>query len=310
MNATTIPWTDKSINPGIYGCSPAGAGCRNCYAMKKAHRLACMGQDQYIGAAIQERGSARWSGDVRVDFDRIPVAFSKLPKKKACRVFCTSMGDLFHEDVPAPFVGAVFAAMAARPHITFQVLTKRPHRVNAYLPGDWWNVNDCDNIQIGASCSTQADVDRLVPELLRVPAAVRFLSLEPLLEPVDLTSVSWPGCGDPAHRVDVLRAGYWNKAGWRACGPAAQLGEPRGGFTNHSNLQDSHGTIGWVIVGAESGPNRRPCKLEWVKGEVNQCQDAGVPVLVKQLDLDGKLSRDHSEWPEWARVQEFPEVPK
>ncbi len=95
MSRTTISWTDHTINPGIYGCSPAGPGCTNCYAAGLAPRL--VGQGLYPEGITQGR---RWTGKVIADRDAIKPAFAKLPKRKPARVFITSMGDLFHEGVP------------------------------------------------------------------------------------------------------------------------------------------------------------------------------------------------------------------
>lgn len=337
--STAIPWTDHTINPGVYGCSPAGPGCLNCYAAKQARRLGrmagCMDSgieankgfldgpyahvlpalEPYCGTTRVTKTervghgrpieSVEWTGKVRVDFDRIAPAFATLPKRKPARVFVTSMGDLFHEDVPNEFIARCFDHMAGMTWHTFQVLTKRPGWLLKWY--EWASPDGHPlppNVHIGFSASTPDDLAG-ANDLLQVPVPVLFLSLEPLLAPVDLTCVPWPAAPWPDHYVDVLRGGYWNQEGYRFGAPAALPDMPRGGFTNHSDLG---GRIGHVIVGAESGPNRRPCRLEWVRSVVEQCEAAGVPVFVKQLDMDGRLSKDPAEWPEWARVQEFPEV--
>ena len=131
MSATAIPWTDHTINPGIYGCNPAGPGCANCYAARMARRLSEMGQSQYDGTAD---GWCDWTGKVTVDFDRIVPAFEALPKRKPTRVFVTSMGDLFHPDVPYLFAERVLREFADRPHLTGQILTKRPERMARLAP--------------------------------------------------------------------------------------------------------------------------------------------------------------------------------
>lgn len=300
MAKTEISWTDYSMNPGIYGCSPAHSGCRNCYAAQMAYRLSAMGQCEYLGAALREwddhglrRSQCKWTGEVHVDYAQIPKAFAKLPKRKPARVFVTSMGDLFHHDVPGLFRWQVFREMVFLPHLTFQVLTKRPEFIHPWFDHYRGLRRQCvhyrgqeltwpPNIQIGASCSTQADVDRMVPDLLRVPAKVRFLSLEPLLGEVEID------CYDPGTGYQEVSPGGTRRRNWDQ-------------------------VIHWVIVGAESGPRRRPCRIEWVRSIVEQCKAAGVPVFVKQIDIDGRVSRDPSEcnpseWPADLRVQEFPEV--
>ena len=278
MSTTKIEWTDHSINPGIYGCSPAGHGCDNCYAARMARRLSEMGQRQYDGTAD---GWCNWTGKVSVDFDRIAPAFATLPKRKPARVFVTSMGDLFHEDVPSEFISRCFDYMAGLTWHTFQLLTKRSARLL-----EWYQWASPDghplppNIHIGYSASTQADLDRGVSDLLRVPAPVRFLSLEPLLEEVNLRECA---AQDDWH-VDAL------------------------------DTPDPSLAVSWIIVGAESGPHRRPCRLEWIRSVVEQCRAAGTACFVKQLEIERlrgetwapSLSKDPAEWPEWARVQEMP----
>lgn len=255
MSKTKIEWTDHSLNPGIYGCSPAGEGCRNCYAEKMAFRLGEMGQAAYQRAV---NNHAKWSGPVRTDPDQIHRAFAKLPKRKPARVFVSSMGDLFHEDVPDEFIRSVFREMVARPHLTFKLLTKRPKRMASFGQNlDFWMKGDgqgwTQNIWAGCSCSTVSDVHRTAKYILRTPAAVRFISFEPLLEDISI---------------------------------------PAG--------------IDWAIVGCESGPKRRPCREEWIRSIVERCRCNSVPVFVKQIEIDGRVSKDPGEWPEDLRVQEFP----
>ena len=291
MGTTKIQWTDHTINPGIYGCSPEHTGCRNCYAAKMAHRLAGMGQLQYDGVSDGSRWipwksrrdydqTTTWGG-VSVDFDAIPRAFAKLPKRKPARVFVTSMGDLFHPDVPFQFISNVFGAMALRPHLTFQVLTKRPARIIDWM--DWGQHGRWPpNIWNGASISDQETADSMIHYLLRVPAAVRFLSVEPMIGPVDLDDMLGR-CDGRCMAVEDFDS-------------------------SKDECSSDHG-IGWVIVGCESGPNRRPMQLQWARDVVEQCGDANVACFVKQLDIDGQVVSDPDDprWPSWA-VREFPEV--
>ena len=181
--STNIEWTDHTLNPGIYGCQEVSPACANCYAAAMARRLAGMGQGAYEGVARQ----GGWTGEVRVDFDRIKPAFDALPKRKPARVFVTSMSDLFHPDVPASFIDRVFREMEARPHLTFQVLTKRPEHMVS-----WWRWTDGDfawptNVWAGTTVEDQRRADERIPELLEVPAAVRFLSCETLLGRIDIS---------------------------------------------------------------------------------------------------------------------------
>jgi protein gp37 len=297
---TKIQWTDHTINPGIYGCSPAPEhpGCDHCYAQKMAERIAAMrvarghdfdrgcngGGADYYGDVTT---GGKWTGDVVVDFDAIPRAFAKLPKIKPARVFVTSMGDLFHPDVPWEFISRVIVEMAARPHLAFQVLTKRPDnavRVLGHLAGFVGESASLpSNVWIGASVSDQTTAERLVPYLLQVPSSGRFLSVEPLVGPVLL-----PLRYDRAGRNLTDLPGLWD---------------------------ESDDVIDWVIVGCESGPNRRPMRLSWASSIVDQCRDASVAVFVKQLPYidvtderrTGILSDNQSpQWPPWA-VRALPE---
>jgi len=193
----------------------------------------------------------------------------------------------------------LFALIDATPNLDWLLLTKRPENIRRMTYDAWTekvpghvSQNEGDgriwqprpNVWLGTSIANQADADQNIPELLkcRKLAPVLFVSAQPLLGPVDLTSVAWPDI--PNHRVDVLRCGYWNREGVSGCGPSAELGAPRGGFTNHSDMP---GPIDWVICGGESGPHARPMHPDWARGLRDQCVAAGVPFFFKQ-------------WGEWA----------
>lgn len=299
---SAIEWTDATWNP-LRGCSRVSAGCQHCYAERVAARFSGPGMPYEGLIHPTTRG---WNGQVRL----VPEVLDQpLRWRRPRRVFVNSMSDLFHEKVPDSYIAAVFGIMAACPQHIFQVLTKRPERAAVWFGGPMRNsprsvmhegvkgamgydhpsrpaINDgpwpLPNVWLGVSVENQAAADERIPRLLEAPVAVRWLSCEPLLAPVDLTSVAWPGL--PGHRVDVLRGGYWNKAGTLALGPAADLGEPRGGFTNHSDMP---GTIDWVVAGGESGVGARPIHPDWARSLRDQCAATGVPFFFKQ-------------WGEWA----------
>jgi len=286
---TRIEWTDHSLGAarmGIYGCShTASRGCDHCWAEALASRFeAAHGYPPGIVA------NGRWTGRLSTDYSKIIPAFDSLPKRKGCRVFAPSSGDLLHEQVPPSFAARVIREFSLRPHLTGQILTKRPERVsfawNSYI-AQFGSQHWPPNVWIGGSFSTQADLDRGLPDLLRVPAAVRFLSLEPLLEPVRV----FPP--DPPEPPGIDSDHDWAA---RLTGAESALLDCRYEAT----------PIDWIIIGAESGPHRRPCRLEWVRAIVEQCDAAGTAVFVKQLEIDGRLSRDPAEWPPWARRQEDP----
>ena len=257
-----------------------------------------------------------------------------LKVKKPARIGVSFMVDLFNEDVPFKFIDKVFAAMALAPWHTYLLLTKRPHRASRYTlrehslwrgfhhfigpsistkldvenwcrkSGVSWRERDrrmevitdgggfyfdntdftpntwpLPNVHLGTSCSTQADLDANVPELLRCPAAVRWVSL-PLVEQVDLESPH-----------GLLPEG----------GMSCNLGDD-----HRAGLCDCVDGFDGVVIGCESGLNRRPCKPEWIKSVIDQCDYACVPVYVKQMEIGGKVSTDPSEWPEWAQRRELP----
>lgn len=226
---TGIEWTDKTWNP-VTGCHKVSPGCANCYAEAVTRRFGINGGK----------------------FDEVVLHFDRLNQplrwRNPSRIFVNSMSDLFHKDVPDDFIDEVFAVMALSPKHTFQILTKRPERMLAYLKGtcQWGIANYVDeisgepfahskikwpipNVWLGVSVESQAYVNRI--DLLRqCPAAVRFISCEPLLGPLEL------------------------------------------------DLTGIH----WVIVGGESGAGCRPIKPEWVQSIRDQCQSAGVAFFFKQ----------------------------
>jgi len=257
MSRTKISWSEFSWNP-VVGCSKVSTGCQNCYAEKMAFRLNYMGNDNYFDV-LNDSG---WNGKTIC----IESALEKpLHWKKPRKIFVCSMGDLFHPSVPFEFIDKVFATTILCPQHTFQYLTKRPKRMAEYfatidirtLTIDHWSF---PNIWLGVSAENQECADERIPILLQIPAAVRFVSIEPMLE-----------------RIDLMQ---WLKTG----------------------------KLNWIICGAESGPKRRKCKLEWVRDLVGQCRVADVPVFVKQLSINGKVSHNPEEWPEDLRIRQYPDL--
>lgn len=308
-----IEWTDATWNP-VRGCKPVSPGCVNCYAEPMTGRLEAMGSAGYVGLTRPGSGKKRFlfTGEFRTAPDRLK---EPLYWKRPRMVFVNSMSDLFGEGVPFEFIAAVFGVMAACPQHAFQILTKRAERMLEFFK--WVKAGAGDtgrarwfcrqallpfgvplapplhestlrwplpNVWLGTSCENQEAADQRIPHLLRVPAPVRFLSCEPLLGPIKLTRIEVA----PALYADALR-------------------------TQDRDLPIN--PVNWVITGGESGPNARPCQLEWIADIVAQCKAAGVPSFVKQLGSnawDGgkriKLSGkggDPTEWPaackEWPR---------
>jgi protein gp37 len=207
--------------------------------------------------------------------------------KKPRRIFVNSMSDLFHPGVPDEWIDKVFAVMALTPHHTYQVLTKRPDRMRAYFanpntwgrifglaetlkPSELYNGNVYSakyavtgkgflpNVWLGVSVEDQSAADARIPDLLATPAAVRFLSMEPLLRPVDLRPYLWASASLSGSEYPMMNGPRRGEA----IAPADRL----------------H----WVIVGGESGPNARPMHPDWVRSIRDQCAEAGVPWFFKQ----------------------------
>lgn len=260
---TGIEWTDAAWNP-VTGCTKVSAGCKHCYAEREWPRLQHL--PAYAGRAFT---------DVVPHANRLE---QPLRWRRPRRIFVNSMSDLFHPDVPEGFIDKVFAVMAIAQQHTFQILTKRPDRMRAYLSygaraeivgieaealsgldrhtesmSQRWTF-PLSNVWLGVSVEDQATVDERIPLLLQTPATVRWISAEPLLGPVSL----------PFERI-----GHWNALAIK------------------SNQPWSTTRLHWVVVGGESGPQARPMHPAWARGLRDQCAAAGVPFLFKQ-------------WGEWA----------
>lgn len=187
MAETQIEWTDSTWNP-VVGCTLVSAGCTNCYAMALARRLEAMGVEKYRGLVRQ--GSIRpiWNGVVKEDRDalRLPSSWKK-PRK----IFVNSMSDLFHESVSDQFILEIWRVMLETPRHNYQILTKRPRRMANFVAQKICTV--APNVWLGASIENESTVDRL-EEIRKVPAAIRFISFEPLIGPVgkvDLHDIDW-----------------------------------------------------------------------------------------------------------------------
>lgn len=203
---SNIEWTDSSWNP-VSGCTQISPGCANCYALTFAERFRGVPGNYY------ENG---------FDLQLRPSQLEKpLHWKKPRRIFVNSMSDLFHEDVPDEYIDRVFAVMALTPQHTYQILTKRPERMRAYFDGDssirWRHIQDAatpyvalplPNVWLGVTVENQRWADERIPILLDTPAAVRFLSCEPLLEAIDIEHYVHAAWGpDEDERLDWVICG-------------------------------------------------------------------------------------------------------
>ena len=184
---TQIEWTDATWNP-VAGCSLASDGCKNCYAMQMARRLESMGIEKYQGLTRMVGKKPTWNGIVRQDQKSLSIPYTW---KKPRKIFVNSMSDLFHAEVEDSFILDVWKVMKDTPQHNYQILTKRPQRMKDFVLN---NVTEIlPNVWLGTSVENFQTTDRI--DLLReVPAAIRFISFEPLIDSVgavDLQGIHW-----------------------------------------------------------------------------------------------------------------------
>jgi protein gp37 len=251
---SAIEWTDHTAN-FWWGCFKVSDGCKNCYAETLSNRYgkSIWGPPKTTGRELKKgiwKELPKWNEQARESGQRR-------------RVFVQSMADFF-EDHPqvTEWRWNAICLMEQCKSLDFQVLTKRPENILSMVPVSWQRNDWPSNVWIGTSVENQETADQRIPELLKIPAKVRFLSCEPLLGPIDFYKVT-----SPASR-ETLRG------------------------------------IQWVIVGGESGPHARPMHPAWARSIRDQCQAAGVPFFMKQMDKKTAIPSDLMirEWPEVGRA--------
>jgi protein gp37 len=196
MAETRIEWTDATWNP-VAGCSIVSAGCTNCYAMEMARRLQAMGVEKYDGLTRRSGKRAIWNGIVREDRAALDIP---LRWKRPRKIFVNSMSDLFHEGVSEDFILDVWEVMASTPRHHYQILTKRPERMGEIVCSRIKQV--LPNVWLGTSIEN-AEVGRRADALRAIPAAVRFISFEPLIGsvgPIKLEGIHWAIVGGESGR--------------------------------------------------------------------------------------------------------------
>lgn len=293
MTATSkIEWTETTWNP-VTGCTKVSPGCDHCYAEKITERF---------------HGKGSFT-EVKLHPDRLDAP---LRWRKPRRVFVNSMSDLFHDQVPDEFIAQVFAVMAATPQHTYQILTKRHGRMRSLLDSKtfllelgliyMWGASTPDdapvnpgwplpNVHLGVSVEDQKRADLRIPALVDTPAAVRFLSCEPLLGSVDLSR--WTGTDTE------LRCG---------CGMSSD-GVPIDQGCSAGCMEPEFSGLDWVIVGGESGPDARPMHPDWARQLRDQCTEDGVPFFFKQWGewrplAGNECAQVGDEWPSdtWGQM--------
>lgn len=302
---TGIAWTDATW-PIVQGCDYESPGCTNCYAVPLIWRMQQHphpGVSGPIQGLVEKRGDKlAWTGKVVVRHDRMDWP---LKWKKPLKIFVPSHGDIFHPAVPFRDIAEIFFVMTGEcsaeppPRHTYQILTKRPKialEFFKWLDGvsddeepwllglrDFYRYNGPPKyIWIGVSVEDQRRADERIPYLRQIPARVRFLSVEPMLEAIDLWSARYsvPGRG-------IVSAFDWGKG------------------------------VNWVIIGGESGAGARDFHIEWARALIRECLAADVAVFMKQLGrwakhdgnvlpLHARKGDDPKEWPADLRLQQFP----
>lgn len=265
----------ETWNP-IVGCSKVSPGCDNCFAEKQAFiRSFNSNTPQYKNVIVNHPLDPRyreWNGKTHL----VKSALDKPAKwKKPRMIFTVDMGDLFHESTPFEWIDAVFSVMSDNDQHIYVLLTKRPGKMLKFWQWkreqhsvDW---RPKDNVWIGVTAENQEQANKRIPVLLQIPAAKRFVSIEPMLGPVDLKSLKFG-----MHKIDCI-----------------------GGLTSSWNTEfktnfstDNFGKLDWVICGGETGPKARPMHPDWVRSLRDQCKAAGTPFFFKQ-------------WGEWGPMMGY-----
>lgn len=298
-----IEWTDHTFNPWE-GCQKVGPGCDHCYAEARNARFGGGSAPNWGPVAPRRRTSpANW---------RKPIVWNAAHAEffatngRRQRVFCASLADVFDNAVDHAWLADLFDLIARTPNLDWLLLTKRIGNVKPLLQevrpmgdredglsqshrklehwghcvaDDWLNGKPPKNVWLGATIVNQEEADRDIPKLLAAPAVVRFLSMEPLLGPVqvsDFLTPSFPSCAGFV-QGEKMEEGYCNECAGHVSDPIHKAG--------------SRDSIDWVIVGGESGAGARPTHPDWARSLRDQCAAASVPFLFKQNG-------------EWASVSE------
>lgn len=327
---TKIEWTEATWNI-ITGCSHASPGCKRCYAQLLAGtRLRT--HPSRAGLTMPSKNGPVFNGEVRFNEEWLT---QPLRWKRPRMIFVCAHGDLFHESVPDAWIDRVFSVMALAPQHTFQVLTKRsarmqkivsrltglaqaaqlggtviadefPHIAGAIAHPSGARSWPLPNVWLGVSVEDQKRADERIPDLLATPAAVRWISAEPLLGPVDIgkwiptcyecgatcgerlaTIPSVERCESCGEECDQATAPGFSEACPKCGGELEPVCPECGHYMVYQHPDTAN--IDWIVVGGESGPGARPMHPDWARSLRDQCAAAGVPFFFKQ-------------WGEWAPI--------
>lgn len=274
-----IEWCDHTFNPWI-GCSRVSAGCDNCYA--EAMRAKRLKQVEWGPHGIRIRTSENnWRQPLK--WNKAATATGERP-----RVFCASLADIFdnHRSIDPSWRDELWALIRSTPNLDWLILTKRPQNFKKYLPRDWGH--GYPNVWLGVTVEDQEEADRRIPHLIEASAQLRFLSCEPLIGGVDLT---WIGHSlDLDGVIDCLIGRTWIAP---APDGRSHTTYRYGQEFVRRELRDYIEKIDWVIIGGETGANARPCVKSSIISLINQCQNADIPIFLKQLGSKYEDAQNH-----------------
>jgi len=228
MKNTKIEWCENTFNPWV-GCSPVSAGCAHCYAAAMWKRWGKEFAVRTRTSAAYWKQPLRWNAEAK-------------RRGKMATVFCGSMCDWLDLDAPGYARGELTGLITSTPHLFWMLLTKRPENLSNEIGCLPFDMSGYPNVGMGVTVENQAMADKRIPLLLKIPARMRFVSVEPMLGPVDLQYAAFNGA---------------------------------------DSLTSLEG-IDWVICGAETGPQARIMKTEWAYSLRDQCRVAGVPFFFKK----------------------------
>ncbi|WP_430231746.1 phage Gp37/Gp68 family protein [Paraburkholderia tropica] len=272
---TRIEWADHTFNAWL-GCTKVSPGCDNCYAEReRASRILDVrwgaGQPRHRTAISTWKNPKRWNAAHATFFEK---------HGRRQRVFCSSLSDVFDNEVPPAWRADLLRLIAQTPDLDWLILTKRIGNARAMLNdavreitscARTWDAGAWPNLWLGATIVNEIEAERDIPKLLETPAAVKFLSMEPLLGPVDMSDFltpGWPRCETGFVQGSRYEHGY--------CATCA------GHVTDPIHQSGLHDVIDWVIAGGESGAGARPMHTHWARSLRDQCAKADVPFLFKQ----------------------------